>query len=156
MSMSNPMNDAGDVSNNTIYNLLLNKILPMMTEFSQHLGQINGHIDHLRNRAESHSGDLKTLAECVRDTTGRVQVLEAASEQVESNEKADRVVAEKLAALEATVSQTSRFRDREIDGIGDRQARTFDRVWEIGMKVAGSAAMVGILISIVMYLLSNL
>lgn len=154
--MPNPMNDAGDVSNTTIYNLLLNKILPVMTEFSEHLGRINGHIDHLRDRADSHSRDLKTLAECLQDTSGRVIRLEASSEQVESNEQADRVIAGKLAALEATVSQSERYRDREIDGIGDRQARTFDRLWEVGMKVAGSVAMVGILISIVLYLLSSL
>ena len=116
----------GDISNSTIYNLLNQHVLPALQDIEGHLGRLNGTVAHLQERDRSHS---QRLGELVKGQTG---------------------LSGRVAALEAVDGVEREYTHREVDDVKAHQAVQFNRIWEIGMKVAGTLAVIGILVNLVM------
>jgi len=116
----------GDVSNSTIYNLLNQHVMPALQDIEGHLGRLNGTVAHLQERDKSHSRQLGELGKGQTGLSGRV------------------------AALEAVDDVEREYTQREVDDVKAHQIQQLNRIWEIGMKVAGTIAVLGFLVKLVM------
>ena len=121
-----PLSDAADdVSLSTIYHLLTG-MAESIRGIEGHLGHLNGDVSHLKDRDKSHSQQLGKLTE---GHTG---------------------LASRVTALEAVGDVERHYTTREMDDVKSRQTAQLAKLWEIGMKVAGTLAVLGILANLVM------